>query len=106
MDGEFSIKEVVMPELFLALNFLQPPPSSTRPHVLGYTVSHNASGIVEMYGTNDTKFVLESTSSCPFVFIVAAINVLGAGEESDIISELICGASVFVQIAINLTRSK
>ena len=89
------------------MNFLQPPPSSTRPHVLGYIISHNASGTVKLYDTNnnDTKFVLERASSSPFVFIVAAINVLGAGEESDFISEFCC-ASIFVQIAINFARSK
>ena len=56
---------------------------------------------MKLFETSDTKFGLESASSSLFVFTVAAINVLGAGEESDITSEF-CGASVFVQISINL----
>ena len=55
---------------------------------------------MKLYETNDTKFVLEGTSSSPFVFTVAAINVLGAGEESDITSEF-CGALVFVLTVYN-----
>ena len=115
MDGEFTIRKIVMPNIYLAFDFLQPPPSSTRPHVIGYNVSHNASGTVNLYETNDTKFVLESESLSSFDFIVAAINVLGAGEESDITSEYV-GASVFYRvyiksqptnlITVNFTRSK
>ena len=84
---------MVMSELILALKFLQPPPSSTRPHVIGYTVSHNASGTVQMYDTTYTSFVMESASPSLFVFTVVAVNVLGTGEESDITSEF-CGTSL------------
>ena len=90
MDGKFLVKELVMPRLYLALNCLQPPPLSTRPHVLGYNVSHNASGIVQMYETNHTSVVVESASSCTLVFTIVAINVLGSGEESHITSEFYC----------------
>ena len=93
MDGEFVVKELFMPELLLTFTFLQPPPSSTRPHILGYIVSHNANGTMKLFETNDTKFVLENASSSSFVFTVVAVNVLGAGEESDITSEF-CGVSV------------
>ena len=93
MDGEFAIRKLVMPQLLFALNLLQPPPSSKRPHVIGYNVSHNASGTVRMYDTNGTNFVMESASPTLFVFTVVAFNVLGAGEESDITSEF-CGVSV------------
>ena len=44
---------------------------------------------MQIYETNDTKFVLESASPSPFVFTVVAINVLGAGKESDITSEFV-----------------
>ena len=60
---------------------------------------------MKLYETNDTKLVLESDSSSPFVFIVAAINVLGTGEERDITSEF-CGESVFVQSAYKITANK
>ena len=59
-----------------------------RPHVTGYNVSHSASGMVQMYETTDTNFFMESESPNLFVFTIAAFNVLGTGEESDIISEL------------------
>ena len=49
-----------------------------------------------MYGTNDTNFVVESASPSLFVLAVVAINVLGAGEESDITSEF-CGVAECVQ---------
>ena len=77
-----------MPVVILALKFFQPPPSSTRPHAIGYNVSHNASGTVQIYETTDAKFLVESGSPNLFVFTVAAFNGLGTGEESDIISEL------------------
>ena len=76
------------------MNFRQPPPSSTRPHVLGYNVSHNASGTLKLYETIDTNFIMESASPSLFVLAVVAVNVLGAGEESDITSEF-CGVLVF-----------
>ena len=89
MDGEFTVRELVMPQLYLASNLLQPPPSSTRPHVIGYNVSHNASGTVQMYSTNDTDFVLDSSSPSLFVLAVVAVNVLGTGKESAITSEFL-----------------
>ena len=49
--------------------------------------------------------MLESASSILFVFIVAAIKVLGTGEERDITSEF-CGESVFVQSAYKITANK
>ena len=89
MDGEFAVeKKLITLELLWTLNFLQPPLSSKRPHVIGYNITHNASEIVQMYGTNDTGFVLESASPNLFIFTVAPINVLGTGEEIDITSEL------------------
>ena len=45
-----------------------------------------------MYGTNDTKLVLETASPNLFIFTVAAINILGTGEESDITSEFVGGS--------------
>ena len=88
MDGEFAVNELVVTGLLLTSKFLQPPPSSTRPQVLGYLVAHNANGIVEVSETNVTNFVMESPSPNLFIFTVAAINILGAGVESDITSEL------------------
>ena len=77
-----------MPVVLLTLRFFQPPLPSMRPHVIGYNVSHNASGTVQMYETTDTYFLVESASPNLFVFTVTAFNVLGTGEESGIISEL------------------
>ena len=105
MDGEFEVRKIILPKPYLALNFLQPPPSSTRLHVLGYSVSHNACGAVWMYGTTDMNLVMESTSTSLLVITVAAVNVLGTGEESDITGEF-CAASVFVKVAINFAKSK
>ena len=48
---------------------------------------------MKLYETNDTKVLLESAFPSSFVFTVVAINVLGAGEESNITSEF-CAASV------------
>ena len=42
-----------------------------------------------MYETNDTDFVIESGAPNMFIFTVAAVNVLGRGEEKDITSELV-----------------
>ena len=62
--------------------------------MIGYNDSHNASGTVQIYETNETNVVMESASSSSFAFTVAASNILGAGEESDITSEF-CGVSVY-----------
>ena len=48
-----------------------------------------------MYETTVTAFMMESATPNLFVFTVVAINVLGAGEESDITSEL-WGVSVYM----------
>ena len=90
MDGEFTSKTFVMPVVLLALKFFQSPLSSTRPHVIGYNVSHNASGTVQMYETTETNFLVLSSSPSLFIFTVAAFNVLGTGEENDLISEFVC----------------
>ena len=78
---------------FLFLNLLQPPPSSTRPHVIAYNVSFNVSGTVQMYQTTHTVFGMEGAPPSLFVFTVVAVNILGAGEESYITSES-CGVSL------------
>ena len=60
---------------------VQPSPSSTHPHIIGYNVSHNAIGMVQMYGTTDTDFVIETASLNFFRFTVVAFNVLVEGKE-------------------------
>ena len=40
-----------------------------------------------MYGANDTKFVMETASPSLFIFTVAAINIVGTGEENNITGE-------------------
>ena len=43
---------------------------------------------MQIHETNNTDLVMEIASLNLFIFTVAAINVLGKGEDSDIISEL------------------
>ena len=106
MDGEFTVQKLHgHARIILALNFLQPPYSSTRPHVLGYNVSHNASGTVRMYDTTETNFDMESASPNLFALTVAAVNILGAGKESDITSEF-SHVSVFVMSVYKITPNK
>ena len=107
MDGDFAVKEVVVLKLFLFLNFLHPPPSSTRPHVIGCNDSHNASGTVQIYETNETNVVMESASSSSFAFTVAASNILGAGKESDItIVSFVVYQYIIVQSVYKITANK
>ena len=70
------------------MNFFQPPPPSTSPPVIGYTVSYNTTGNVQTNETTDTDFVVENAFPNLIIFSVAAINVLGTGRGSDITSEL------------------
>ena len=49
---------------------------------------HNGSGTLKMYETNDTNLLVKNAYPNLFVFMVAAFNVLGTGEERDFISGL------------------
>ena len=42
-----------------------------------------------MNKTNDTDFFIETAAPNLFIFTVAAVNVLGKGDERDITSELV-----------------
>ena len=68
---------------------LQPPPSSSRPPVIGYIVSHNASGTIEMNVTNNTNFVIRIIRPKIILFSVSTLNILGNGRGNSIISKLI-----------------
>ena len=76
--------------LLLAMTtLLQPPPQSSRPPVIGYSVLHNASGTLEINAKNSTNFFMTIIPPKVIIFRVSAINVLGNGSENSIISELI-----------------
>ena len=47
---------------------------------------------MQMFETNDTNFVMEGAPPSLFVFTVAAVDILGTGEKSDITSEF-CSVS-------------
>ena len=74
--------------VLLVMTLLQAPPASSRPPVIGYTVSHNVTGIVEMNVTNNTEFVIQFIPPRVITFTVNAVNILGNGKESSVTSEL------------------
>ena len=73
-----------------SLNFdlFQPPTPSTRSPVTGYIVSHNATGTVQVYLTNNTQFFISVIPSEMIVLTVTATSVLGSGKQSCFTSEL------------------
>ena len=89
MDGKFSkIPIPCVVRFVLVLNYFQPPPTSTRPPVIGYMVSYNMNETVQMYTTNDTVFTIEIPVPNVFNLTVFAFNILGKGEGIDVNSEL------------------
>ena len=83
MDGEFIKLECIISCLTCSPE-LQPPPPSSRPPLLGYSVSFSGAETMQINETNDTYFVVESVSTNFFTFTVAAVNVLGVGKESNL----------------------
>ena len=83
MDGEFIKHERIRFYLTCSPE-LQPPPPSSRPPVVAYSVSFSGADTMQIYETNDTYFVVESVPTNLFTFAVAAVNVLGVGEESNL----------------------
>ena len=71
----------------LVLNYFQPPPPSTRPPVIQYTISYTSYETVQMNVTSDTEFDIEITFANILILTVSALNVLGKGEGNDITSE-------------------
>ena len=61
--------------------FSQPPPSSSRPPVLGYKITHNTTGHSLVNQTSDTTFFLDELNPGVYLFSVWAFNVLGDGVE-------------------------
>ena len=92
MDGEF-IKFQCIRSYLTCSPELQPPPPSSRPPVVAYTISFSGAETMQINETNDTYVVVESVPTNLFTFAVAAVNVLGVGEESNltISSELYYG---------------
>ena len=60
----------------------------------GYKISHNATGVVLVNGTNDTNFTIEHLSPGTYLFSVLAVNTLGEGEKSTILAEGQCKLSL------------
>ena len=89
MDGKFLAKLFRRNFSLLFLTLLQPPPKSTRPPVIGYNISYNATGTLEANVTYNTKFVIRMIPPEVILFTVNALNILGNGRESSVIGELI-----------------
>ena len=63
----------------------QPPPPSSRPPVTGYKISHNNTGNDTVSTISDTEYVVIFTGPGVYLFTVQAYNVLGDGNESNIL---------------------
>ena len=81
-------------------NTSQPPPTSSRPAVTGYKISHNVTGVITVNSTNETKFTIDHKDPGTYSFSVLAVNTLGDGEESTILTTGQCELNSINNISI------
>ena len=77
---------VIFSGLYTHYNTSQPPPPSSRPPVTGYKIFHNVTGVMTVNSTNDTKFTIDHKGPGTYSLSVLAVNTLGDGEESTILT--------------------
>ena len=57
--------------------------------MIEYKISHNTTGSILVNQTNYTTFVIESVAPGVYLFTVLIVNVLGDGEEENIVITLL-----------------
>ena len=83
MEGKkYVYRKLLFFDFHVSFSFSQPPPSSSRPPVTGYRISHNITGNNTVNQTSKTDFMFEGVVPGVYFFSVVAVNVLGEGSES------------------------